>query len=99
MEISEMSEENGDEATVLPQTYLVLQLNPETPSSALKWLVDKVRGRRRDGGAELVLLKQPILDNEVNNIQIRYNFKLGGMRGKTNDYYHDNNRLTYKNIV
>ncbi|KAI4464863.1 ngep-related [Holotrichia oblita] len=64
IELSEMTEENGEEPTVLPPTYLVLQLNPDTPSSALKWLVDKIKGQRRDGGAELVLLKQPTRDNE-----------------------------------
>lgn len=69
-----MTEENGEEPAVLPPTYLVLQLNPDTPSSALKWLVDKIKGQRRDGGAELVLLKQPTRDNEVNSIQIEYNF-------------------------
>ncbi|KRT81314.1 hypothetical protein AMK59_4973, partial [Oryctes borbonicus] len=64
MELTEMAEENGEDTAVLPQTYLVLQLNPETPSNALKWLVDKIKGQRRDGGAELVLLKQPLRNNE-----------------------------------
>lgn len=70
MEFTEMTEENGDEITNLPQTYIVMQLDPETPATALKWLVDKIRGRRRDGGAELVLFKQPTQENEVNIQQL-----------------------------
>lgn len=45
--------------TVLPPTYLVLQIAPNVPRNTLLWLVDKIRGPRRDGGGGLILMRQP----------------------------------------
>lgn len=47
-----------DEA-LLPPTYLVLQISKNVPKSTLTWLIDKIRGQRRDGGGELIVMRQP----------------------------------------
>lgn len=56
--------ESGDDTAdmdeaVLPPTYIVLQISQKVPKETLTWLVNKIRGRRRDGGGELILMKQP----------------------------------------
>lgn len=59
---SETSDDLGDgleESSSLPQTYMVMMLNPDIDENTLIWLVEKIRGKRRDGGAELVIFKQP----------------------------------------
>lgn len=60
LEDGDTTEETTEfDETVLPQTYIVLQIDPEVPTNTVSWLVDKIRGYRRDGGGELVLMKQP----------------------------------------
>lgn len=65
----ELSDEHNEideiPSSSLPETYIVLMLNTEINGTALKWLVEKVRGKRRDGGAELVLFKQSFDENKV----------------------------------
>lgn len=64
-ELPQSNHECGDEPTVIPRTYIVLQLSPNVSSSVVKWLVDKIRGKRRYGGAELMVFRQPHAPNEV----------------------------------
>ncbi|KAJ8935741.1 hypothetical protein NQ314_012667 [Rhamnusium bicolor] len=55
-----MAEESSDvEETVLPLTYIIIQITSDVHENTLNWLIDKVRGRRRDGCGELVVMKQP----------------------------------------
>lgn len=54
----------GEEST-LPQTYIVLRLAPDVNEKALIWLVDKIRAKRRDGGAELLAFREPYNPKEV----------------------------------
>jgi anoctamin-10 len=56
-------------AAVFPPTYIVIQFSRHIRTTALVWLVDKICGKRLDGGAELLVRKQPHHDGEV-----RYNF-------------------------
>ncbi|KAJ8921105.1 hypothetical protein NQ315_015903 [Exocentrus adspersus] len=49
---------DAEEAT-LPPTYIVLQVSPAVPEITLKWLIEKINGNKRDGGGELVVMKQP----------------------------------------
>lgn len=59
---SETSDDPGDgfeDSASLPQTYMVMMLNPDIDENTLIWVVEKIRGKRRDGGAELVIFKQP----------------------------------------
>ncbi|XP_018568866.1 anoctamin-10 isoform X2 [Anoplophora glabripennis] len=52
-------EESSDvEETVLPPTYIVLQVSSDIPEKTLLWLIDKIRGKKRDGGGELIVMKQ-----------------------------------------
>lgn len=56
---------DGDaSASVLPPTYMVLRVAKETPDATITWLVDKIRGIKRDGGAELLVMKQPFYPKE-----------------------------------
>ena len=54
-------------AAVFPPTYVVLQFSRRAKTEALAWLVDKVRGKRRDGGAELLVRRQPHQEGEVSS--------------------------------
>lgn len=56
--IADTMDEMGDEQT-LPPTYIVLQINGKTQENTVRWLVEKIRGKRRDGGAELIVMRQP----------------------------------------
>lgn len=60
----DVSEESEDDETVLPPSYIVIRLNPEIEQTTLEWLVHKIKGKRRDGGAELIVLKQPYKPSE-----------------------------------
>ncbi|XP_072377103.1 anoctamin-10 isoform X1 [Diabrotica undecimpunctata] len=44
----------------LPPTYLVIQLSADIPVNTLTWLIEKLRGKKRDGGGELIVIKQPV---------------------------------------
>lgn len=54
----------GEENT-LPQTYVVLRLSPDVTEKTLIWLVDKIRAKRRDGGAELLVFREPYNAKDV----------------------------------
>ncbi|XP_063918070.1 anoctamin-10 isoform X2 [Zophobas morio] len=56
--VETMSDE-FDEGTSLPPTYLVLKVASDIKENTLTWLIDKIRGKRRDGGAELIVMRQP----------------------------------------
>ncbi|KAJ8969671.1 hypothetical protein NQ317_002698 [Molorchus minor] len=64
-----MAEESPEEETVLPPTYIVLQVASNVPENTLKWLIDKIRGRKRDGGGELVVMKQPFNPDDALLVQ------------------------------
>lgn len=60
IEDGDTADEGSDiDEIALPSTYIVMQLDPDIPKTTLNWLIDKIRGRRRDGGGELILLRQP----------------------------------------
>lgn len=48
-----------DDTKQLPRSFLVVKLSPNIPENTLLWLVDKIRGERAEGGAELLVMKQP----------------------------------------
>ncbi|XP_045470145.1 anoctamin-10 isoform X2 [Harmonia axyridis] len=53
---NEMDDEDDEK---LPPTYIVVTVSKEIPVITLAWIIKKIRGNKRDGGAELVLLQQP----------------------------------------
>lgn len=61
----EHTETDDIPSTSIPETYIVLTLSTEIKGATLKWLIEKIRGKRRDGGAELVLFKQSYDENKV----------------------------------
>jgi anoctamin-10 len=52
-------------AAVFPPTYIVIQFSRQIKTAALVWLVHKICGKRRDGGAELLVRRQPDQEGEV----------------------------------
>ncbi|XP_063229785.1 anoctamin-10 isoform X3 [Bacillus rossius redtenbacheri] len=53
-----------EEAAAFPPSYMVLQFSRYIHGRALAWLVDKITGKRMDGGAELLVRRQPPGDGE-----------------------------------
>lgn len=41
------------------ETYLVIEFADNVSSKSLHWIVDKIRGKKNHGGAELLLRKEP----------------------------------------
>lgn len=60
-----MSDDLNDEGAQLPATYLVVRIAPDIKENTLTWLIDKIRGKRRDGGAELIAMRQACDPAEV----------------------------------
>lgn len=46
-----------------PPTYLVVRFSRKIHPKCLSWFVDKIRGNKKDGGAELLVARQPISDS------------------------------------
>ena len=42
-----------------PRTYLVIRLAPNIQPAAVTWLVQKITGKKQDGGAELLVRCEP----------------------------------------
>lgn len=55
----DVSDEACEDLTVLPQTYIVIRIAPDIQETTIEWLLEKIRGKRRDGGAELIVMKEP----------------------------------------
>lgn len=60
---SDFSDDTGDERELIPssggpQTLIVVCVNSSAHPEAIRWLVDKIRGKRGDGGAELIVRQQ-----------------------------------------
>ena len=54
----------GDPAS-LPPTLYVLELAAGVPAATVDWYISRVQGRRRTGGAELLVSAQPQLPGKV----------------------------------
>lgn len=55
---SQPSEEEEIDTSVF-DTYLVIEFAKNVNSKSLHWIVDKIRGKKIHGGAELLLRKEP----------------------------------------
>ncbi|GFG34765.1 hypothetical protein Cfor_04644 [Coptotermes formosanus] len=51
-------------AAVFPPTYIVVRFSRHIKTATLMWLVDKICGKRLDGGAELLVRRQPHQEGE-----------------------------------
>ncbi|KAL1490361.1 hypothetical protein ABEB36_013072 [Hypothenemus hampei] len=54
--------ESVGENVQLPTTYVVIKLIPDIQEKALQWLIEKIQGKKTDGGAELIVMLQPKTD-------------------------------------
>lgn len=71
LDSGDAGEESSDaEETVLPPTYIVVQISSDIPEKTLTWVIDKIRGRKRDGGGELIVMKQPCNPEDVSIISV-----------------------------
>lgn len=59
-----------EESTTLPPTYIVVRIVHDVPDTTLVWLVEKIRAKRRDGGAELLVFREPRKVGEVRGFLI-----------------------------
>lgn len=48
-----------------PRTYIVLQFVSNIHIEVVQWTLCKIQGQRTEGGAELLVRKQPSLTGEV----------------------------------
>lgn len=55
---NEKSDEDIVDASVF-ETYLVIEFANNVNSKSLHWIVDKIRGKKNHGGAELLIRKEP----------------------------------------
>lgn len=53
------SNENLNENEDYFETYLVIAFSSEINTKTLHWIIDKIRGKRTHGGAELLIRKEP----------------------------------------
>lgn len=61
------SDDAPDDPTFLPQTYIVIRISPDIKPETLKWLIERIKGEKWKGGAELVAMKQPLKPDQVYN--------------------------------
>lgn len=54
--------ENKD---AVPQTYIVLQFKDKIHNEAVQWISCKIQSRKKVGGSELLVYKQPDIPGEV----------------------------------
>uniref|UniRef100_T1HEM8 Anoctamin n=1 Tax=Rhodnius prolixus TaxID=13249 RepID=T1HEM8_RHOPR len=47
------------EKDIFPQTYIVVEFGCDIKTETAQWLVDKISKKRKDGGAELLVRRQP----------------------------------------
>lgn len=64
----EKSDEEID--TSIFDTYLVIEFANNVSSKSLHWIVDKIRGKKNHGGAELLIRKEP--SNEYDRLLISH---------------------------
>lgn len=54
----EKSDDEASDSSVF-DTYLVIEFSKNVNSKSLHWIVDKIRGKKSHGGAELLIRKEP----------------------------------------
>ncbi|XP_049822312.1 anoctamin-10 isoform X2 [Aethina tumida] len=60
---SDQTTDTENEETVLPPTYMVIKVAKNVPETTTKWLIDKIKGPKKSGGAELIVMMQPSVDD------------------------------------
>lgn len=57
--------DDDEENTTLPPTYIVIRIASDIPDKTVVWFVEKIRAKRRDSGAELLVFREPYNPDEV----------------------------------
>lgn len=55
-----------------PQTYIIIKFSAKANEKAIAWFISKIRGKRQDGGAELLIRRQPYKESEVKLFAYNY---------------------------
>ncbi|XP_055642087.1 anoctamin-10 isoform X2 [Toxorhynchites rutilus septentrionalis] len=58
--IPELSSSNSEDAEKFGESFMVLEFSESADSETIQWIVDKIRGKKNDGGAELLVRKEPL---------------------------------------
>lgn len=69
----EYHREDAEEGAALPPTYIVIKIASDIPDKTVVWLVEKIRAKRRDGGAELMVFREPYNPEvvKINRLRVR----------------------------
>ncbi|GLH12161.1 Anoctamin [Gryllus bimaculatus] len=62
--------------TIFPPTYMVLVCSRTISNEAFMWLLDKVRGKRRDGGAELLGVTLHVSASKIKFLEVAEELEL-----------------------
>uniref|UniRef100_A0A1B6EGA3 Anoctamin n=1 Tax=Clastoptera arizonana TaxID=38151 RepID=A0A1B6EGA3_9HEMI len=54
----------------IPPTYFIIQFSNKIKAETIEWLTNKIKTDREQGGAELQVRKQPILETQKHNVTI-----------------------------
>ncbi|KXJ79796.1 hypothetical protein RP20_CCG027517 [Aedes albopictus] len=58
--IPELSSSNSEDFERFGDSFMVLEFSEGTAAETIQWIIDKIRGRKVDGGAELMVRKEPL---------------------------------------
>nr|XP_029727408.1 anoctamin-10 isoform X2 [Aedes albopictus]XP_029727409.1 anoctamin-10 isoform X2 [Aedes albopictus]XP_029727410.1 anoctamin-10 isoform X2 [Aedes albopictus]XP_029727411.1 anoctamin-10 isoform X2 [Aedes albopictus]XP_029727412.1 anoctamin-10 isoform X2 [Aedes albopictus]XP_029727413.1 anoctamin-10 isoform X2 [Aedes albopictus] len=58
--IPELSSSNSEDFERFGDSFMVLEFSEGTATETIQWIIDKIRGRKVDGGAELMVRKEPL---------------------------------------
>lgn len=56
----ELSSSNSEDFEKFGDSFMVLEFNESTETETIQWIIEKIRGRKIDGGAELMVRKEPL---------------------------------------
>lgn len=62
--IPELSSSNSEDFERFGDSYMVLEFSEGTATETIQWIIEKIRGRKIDGGAELMVRKEPLTKYE-----------------------------------
>lgn len=65
------SSDEQEDGIHFPQSYMIVKFAKNVNQMTLGWLVNKIKGQRRDGGAELLVRQQPYDPKEVSTVKHR----------------------------
>ncbi|XP_055597041.1 anoctamin-10 isoform X2 [Uranotaenia lowii] len=65
---------NGEDGEKFAESYMVMEFGESVETEAVLWILDRVRGKKVDGGAELLVRKQP-LSKETQSLVVHVSAK------------------------